>query len=56
MTIYLDPSMLYLLIMYCIPTYIYTNIGGNIIKHNLRTSMNAHFILERVDVSVVCER
>ena len=43
-----------------------TNISGNIIKHNLRTSMNerthfyikinlSHFILERVDVSVVCE-
>ena len=45
----------------------FTNINGNIIKHNLRTSMNerthffikiylSHFILERVDVSVVCER
>ena len=44
-----------------------TNISRNIIKHNLRTSMNerthffikiylSHFILERVDVSVVCER
>ena len=44
-----------------------TDISGNIIKHNLRTSMNkrthflikiylSHFILERVDVSVVCER
>ena len=44
-----------------------TNISGNIINHNLRTSMNerthffikiylSHFILERVDVSVVCER
>ena len=44
-----------------------TNTSGNIIKHNLRTSMNerthlfikiylSHFILERVDVSVVCER
>ena len=44
-----------------------TNISGNMIKHNLRTSMNerthffikiylSHFILERVDVSVVCER
>ena len=43
-----------------------TNISGNIIKHNLRTSMNerthffikiylSHFILKRVDVSVVCE-
>ena len=41
--------------------------GGNIIKHNLQTSMNerthffikiylSHFILERVDLSVVCER
>ena len=45
----------------------YTNISGNIIKLNLRTSMNertyffikiylSHFILERVDASVVCER
>ena len=44
-----------------------TNISGNMIKHYLRTSMNeqthffikiylSHFILERVDVSVVCER
>ena len=44
-----------------------TNISGNIIKLNLRTSMNEQthffikiylslFILERVDVSVVCER
>ena len=44
-----------------------TNISGNIIKHNLRTSMNerthffikiylSHFIIERVDVSVVCEK
>ena len=44
-----------------------TNISRNIIKHNLRTSINkrahffikiylSHFILERVDVSVVCER
>ena len=41
-----------------------TYISGNIIKHNLQTSMNkqntqiylSHFILERVDVSVVCER
>ena len=44
-----------------------TNISGNKIKHNSRTSMNerthffikiylSHFILERVDVSVVCER
>ena len=44
-----------------------TNISGNIIKHNLRTSMNerthffikiylSHFILERVYVSVVRER
>ena len=43
------------------------NISGNIIKHNLRTSMNerthffikiylSHFILERIDVSVLCER
>ena len=43
------------------------DISGNVIKHNLRTSMNertyffikiylSHFILERVDVSVVCER
>ena len=41
--------------------------SGNIIKHNLQTSMNERtqffikiylslFILERVDVSVVCER
>ena len=48
-----------------LPVYIY--ISRNIIKHNLRTSMNecthffikiylSHFILERVDVSVVCER
>ena len=47
--------------------YTYTNISGNIIKHNLRTSMKerthffikiylSHFILERVYVSVVCER
>ena len=47
--------------------YQHTNISGIIIKHNLRTSMNkqthffikmylSHFILERVDVSVVCER
>ena len=45
----------------------YTNVCGNIIKHNLRTSMNertyflikiylSYFILERVDVSVVYER
>ena len=44
-----------------------TNISGNIIKHNLRTSINerthffvkiyiSHFILERADISVVCER
>ena len=44
-----------------------TNISRNLIKHNLRTSMNerthffikiylSHFILERVDVSVVYER
>ena len=42
-----------------------TNISGNIIKHNLRASMNerthfikniSHFILERVNDSVVCER
>ena len=44
-----------------------TNTSGNMIKHNLWTSMNertnffiniylSHFILERVDVSVVCER
>ena len=44
-----------------------TNTSGNIIKHNLRTSMNerthffikiylSHFILERVDVSEMCER
>ena len=43
------------------------NISRNIIKHNLRTSMNerthffikiylSHFILERFDVSVVCVR
>ena len=43
------------------------NISENIIKHNLRTSMNerthffikiylSHFILERIVVSVVCER
>ena len=47
--------------------YSHTNTSGNIIKHNLRTSMNertyffikiylSHFILERVDVSVVCLR
>ena len=45
----------------CISTY------SNILKHNLRTSMNerthffikiylSHFILERVDASLVCER
>ena len=44
-----------------------TNTSGNIIKHSLQTSMNerthffikiylSHFILEWVDVSVVCER
>ena len=44
-----------------------TNISGNIIKQNLRTLRNerthffikiylSHFILERLDVSVVCER
>ena len=44
-----------------------TNISGNIIKHNLRNSINERthffikiylspFILKRVDVSVVCER
>ena len=44
-----------------------TNISGNVIKQNLRTSINeqthfftkiylSHFILESVDVSVVCER
>ena len=43
------------------------NTSGDIIKHNLRTSMNgrrnffikiylSHFILERVDVSAVCGR
>ena len=47
--------------------YPHTYTSGNIIKHNLWTSMNerthffikiylSHFILERVDVSVVCER
>ena len=47
--------------------YQHTNTSGNIIKHNLQTSMNerthffikiylSHFILERVDVFVVCER
>ena len=47
--------------------YPHTYISGNRIKHNLRTSMNErthffikiylwHFILERVNVSVVCER
>ena len=51
----------------CVVYYAYTYIRGNIIKHNLRTSMNErthfflkiyllHFILEGVDVSVVCER
>ena len=46
--------------------YISTCIYGNNIKHNLQTSMNerthffikiylSHFILERIDVSVVCE-
>ena len=44
-----------------------TDTSGNIIKHNLRISMNeqtqffikiylSHFILKRVDVSVACER
>ena len=47
--------------------YSHTYTSGNIIKYNLRTSMNdrthffikiylSHVILERVDVSMVCER
>ncbi len=47
--------------------YSHTNTSRNIIKHNLGTSMNerthffikiyiSHFILVRVDVSLVCER
>ena len=47
-------------------TYTYTNISRNIIKHNIRTSMNerthffikiylSHFILERFDVGCVGE-
>ena len=50
----------------CLPA-LNINISGNINKHNLRTSKNertpfsqkislSHFILERVDDSVVCER
>ena len=47
--------------------YAYTYISGNIIRHSFRTSMNerthffikiyiSHFILERADVSMMCER
>ena len=47
--------------------YSHTNTSKNIIKHDLWTSMNewthffikvylSHFILKRVDISVVCER
>ena len=47
--------------------YSHTITSGNTIKHNLLTSMNerthlfikiylSHFILERVEISVVCER
>ena len=47
--------------------YSHTNTSDNIIEHNLRTSTNerihffikiylSHFILERMDVSVLCER